>query len=188
MYALLVLTLLRGHFTLYNTTSNQNRKIIKMATTVKTLNGFELKEFALDRLYSPQEQREIKSGNSAYFAEVNRVKRAKEFAEQEAKKPRKLSEDELYQIRLAEDNKRKADQQAREDAQLQREQNHRDYLNSFPDRAAVVATSLFGFLIEQNQWILKGYELETDTIDCLPPSHYVAYLTKPEAPEKTSKK
>jgi hypothetical protein len=158
-----------------------------MATTEKTLNGFELKTFALDRLYSPQEQREIKAGNSAYYAEVNRVKRLKEFAEQEAKKPRVLSPDERYALAVQEDNKRKAEHQAREDFQANLLKQHEQYLQSDIERATICCNSLLIFLQEYTHWISRKYTLEIETLDCQP-SLFVAYMIAPEAPAKTSKK
>jgi hypothetical protein len=157
-----------------------------MSIVVKTLNSFELREFALDRLYSPSEQAQVKAGNSAYYAEVNRVRKAKEVAEQEAKKPRVLSPEELYQVRLAEDNQRKAEQKARAAAQEEREEQHRKYLASTPERVTICTTSFYIFCLEFAIWNSKGYILEIESLEANPPSLFVAYLNR-ATPAKTSK-
>lgn len=148
----------------------------------------ELQCFDPSRLYSPEEKRAIKSNNAAFYAEKEQIRLAKFRSEEEAKRPKQLSEQELYQIQVAEDSKRKQEQKDREDFQASLVKQHENYLNSDIQRASICCTSFASFIREYSHWLSRGYSVEYETLDCQMPSLFVAYMIAPEKPAKTSKK
>lgn len=151
-----------------------------MSTIIAELNGFTLSEFLTTQLYSPAEKAAIKKSNADYYAEKERIRLAKFRSEQEAKRPKQLSEQQRYEIQVAEDQKRKQEQQTRDDFQANLLKQHEQYLQSDVERATICCNSLLMFLQEYTHWISRKYTLEIATLDCQP-SLFVGYMIAPES-------
>lgn len=158
-----------------------------MTKIVDQLNGFTLQEFLTTQLYSPAEKAAVKKSNADYYSEKERIRVAKFRQEQEANKPKQLSEQQRFEIQVAAHNKQLADQKAREDFQAGLVKQHEDYLNSDIQRAAICCNSLASFIREYSHWLLRGYSLELETLDAQLPSLFVCYMLAPQPLAKSKK-
>jgi hypothetical protein len=153
----------------------------KIIRTYTDRNGskFNLQEFDNSRIYREDEKRQIKSSNADYYSAIAQDEKAAEFQAEQAKKPKLLTEEEVYQLRVKEQAERDAEAKKWEAQQEEKQRMHQAYLDSSPAVSNIMATNLHTLALELIHWGSKGYTLLDDSLNCAFPSYFSASLAAP---------
>lgn len=145
---------------------------------------YQLKAFNPQLLYSPQDKRNIKQGNESFYAIKHSDKLALQRKEQEAKRPKVLSEQEAYELALEREKAKQAERQAYADREAEKERQHQEFLNSSPPLVQVTNTNFYVFQVELLHWQQRGYTIIVDSLEAIVPSLFSCQLSAPVASKK----
>ena len=145
---------------------------------------YELKAFSTQLLYSPQEKRTIKQNNDAFYAAKQSDKLAQQRQAVEDAKPRKLSEQELYEQALEREAAKKAEQAAYEVREAAKVKAHADYLKSDVELAEVATTNFYTFVMECHNWLSRNYTMIDSSLYSTPSGFNSCQFVAPVASKK----
>lgn len=151
---------------------------IKNTYTSTSGTVYELQEFDNSRLYSPSEQRIVKAGQQEYWAAVNRDKLKAQQVDEQAKKPKVLTEDERFNIAKVADDKRKAEQEAIEKRYKDEADAKAAFLKTSPDTVNICESNLHSFLLNFHHWSVRKYTFVDSTIEAIAPNYYAVTMLK----------
>lgn len=129
-------------------------------------------------IHSPEVIRGHKAAVQAYYVE-RRADEAVKLQKSKPAQPRMLTDQEAYELAIAEDNAKKERQLARDVEAMQKEIAKAEFLASSPDSVKITAATPHQLFSELQPWFNKGYQVDLENLRYFVPNCYSVELTKP---------
>lgn len=154
--------------------------LVKEYFSERTGNTYELREFDLYKLYSPEEVKAGKASQARYDQAIKDDEVAAKKQTQEALTPKQLTEEQYFLQKKKESEALKAMQEEREAASQKALDDHHSYLQSSPAVAEIAANAFYSFAIELAHWASRSYVIGPATLNSTPSTYYACKLIAPE--------